>query len=417
MFEVHIIGAGLAGLATAVRLAENGVRTTLYEAAGHAGGRCRSFHDHTIDRQIDNGNHLVLSGNTAISKYVGRIGARPRLREIDPARFPFIDLKDGLHWTLEPGRWPWWVLQDHRMPPDVSAAALIRDLLALARATSNPTVGDCLDTESASYQRLWAPLTVAALNTEAATATANGLWAVVRETLLKGERASRPMLAREGLSAALIDPALSWLAGNDSSIRFGARLRALECHGNRVARLLFSDEAIELNGQDKIILATPPNVACELLPELTPPVSFSAILNAHFVAPRNVVLPANTPFMGVLNGTAEWIFQRDDVISVTVSSANRFADDSNDELATMIWRDVATVLRQPGAPLPPYRIIVEKRATVAQTPAWELCRPDPTTSYGNLILAGDWTRTGVPATLEGAVRSGFSAADIALAQR
>src|SRR5665811_869793 len=109
--SVHIIGAGLAGLATAVRLVEQGARVTLYEATNQAGGRCRSYLDPVLGITIDNGNHLLLSGNKAALGYLETIGARDRLIGPSTASFPFIDLATRERWTLRAnnGRLPWWI--------------------------------------------------------------------------------------------------------------------------------------------------------------------------------------------------------------------------------------------------------------------------------------------------------------------
>jgi monoamine oxidase len=108
---VHIVGAGLAGLAAAVRLTQSHRTVAVHEATAYAGGRCRSYHDSATDMLIDNGTHLLLSGNHAALSYVGTIGSSAGLHGPKEAEFPFIDLANGKQWTLRFGesRFPWWV--------------------------------------------------------------------------------------------------------------------------------------------------------------------------------------------------------------------------------------------------------------------------------------------------------------------
>jgi uncharacterized protein with NAD-binding domain and iron-sulfur cluster len=113
--------------------------------------------------------------------------------------------------------------------------------------------------------------------------------------------------------------------------------------------------------------------------------------------------------IGVVNGTVEWIFAFPDRLSVTISGADRLLDQSREELAALIWRDVAAVAGL-GAELPPWQVVRERRATFSATPEQDAKRPPAATSWRNLYLAGDWTGTGLPATIEGAIRSGERAA-------
>ena len=272
--RIHVVGAGLAGLAAALRVGDAGAQVIVHEAAGQAGGRCRSYVDSALGIKIDNGNHLVLSGNHATLTYLARIGAADRLTGPAEAEFPFVDLAQKQRWLLKPnpGRVPWWIFAKTRRVPETRAA----DYLKIARlmwAGADATVEVALDPRSVLYRRLWRPLLLAALNT---------------------------------------DPA---------------------------------------------------------------------------------------------EGSAR--------LAVTISGADRLLDVEREELAEKIWREVAEIVGI-AAPLPAWQIIKERRATFAATPEQNAKRPGAATRWHNLALAGDWTATGLPATIEGAIRSGNRAADVVL---
>jgi hypothetical protein len=116
--------------------------------------------------------------------------------------------------------------------------------------------------------------------------------------------------------------------------------------------------------------------------------------------------------LGLIGGTAEWLFVRDGLASVTASAADRLAEEPSEVIARRFWLDTAKALGLPAAPQPPVRIVKERRATFAQTPDQEARRAGARTPWPNLFLAGDWTATGLPATIEGAIRSGERAAGL-----
>ncbi|MEM9761846.1 MAG: FAD-dependent oxidoreductase, partial [Pseudomonadota bacterium] len=119
---IHIVGAGLAGLSAALVAAEAGRPVTVWEAAGHAGGRCRSFHDARLDRMIDNGSHLILTGNDAVARYLARAEAPDALTPGEAA-FPMVDLENGARFTLRlsNGPIPWWVFDPASRVPSTRA--------------------------------------------------------------------------------------------------------------------------------------------------------------------------------------------------------------------------------------------------------------------------------------------------------
>jgi squalene-associated FAD-dependent desaturase len=408
--RVHVVGAGLAGLSAAVTLAGRGVPVVLSDAARQAGGRCRSYHDGVLDMEIDNGNHLVLSGNPAVGRYLGAIGAADRVSGPSRAEFPFFDVPTGRSWTLRPndGPIPWWILAAGRRVPGTRFADYLM-VATLMRRHAGRRIEEVLPCRGVLWEKFLRPLLVSILNTAPEEASADLAGAVMRETLAKGGGSIRPRVAMPSLTAAFVEPALQRLRQSGAEIRLGRRLSALKLKDGKVSGLTFVDGEESLGPQEKVILAVPPWTAQELLPDLVVPDAFCAIVNAHFkVAP-----PVGAPLLvGLVGGTAEWVFAFPDRLSVTVSAADRLVEMDTQELAALLWRDVAAVHRLDGPP-PPCRIVKEKRATFAATPAQDARRPSCPTRWANLFLAGDWTATGLPATIEGALRSGETAAALA----
>jgi squalene-associated FAD-dependent desaturase len=410
--RVHVVGAGLAGLAAAVALRDK-AEVVVHEAGPQAGGRCRSFFDESLGATIDNGNHLMLSGNRAAMRFVRTIGGEG-LEGPERAEFPFVDLRSGDRWTIRPnaGPLPWWIFSAARRAPGSSAS----DHLALAKlmgARKGACLADLISCSGAFYERFLRPVLVAALNTDPAIGSAALARAVASETLGRGGRACRPLVARASLSAAFVEPALKTLHRSDATVRFNHRLRRLIFAERRVGALDFSDEMVLLGPKDVVILATPAQVAASLAPGLRAPSAHNAIVNAHFMIDPPAGFP---PLLGVVNAETEWIFSFPGRLSVTISDANRLLDRSREALAETIWSEVAA-LTGLGPALPPNRIIKEKRATFAATPDQNAKRPGTKTRWANLKLAGDWTATGLPATIEGAIRSGEAAAREALSAR
>jgi squalene-associated FAD-dependent desaturase len=407
---VHIIGAGLGGLSAAVRLASLGRRkVAVHEATAFAGGRCRSYHDAAIGMTIDNGNHLLLSGNTAALAYLRDVGAEQRLIGPQHAEFFFVDLKSGARWTLKfnDGRLPFWIFDRNSRVPGTQPL----DYLSLARllwARDRQTVGEVIPCEGVLYERLVEPLILAALNIDPPQGSARLAAAIVRETLAVGGRACRPLIAREGLGPTLVEPALAFLKRRGATLYLEHQLRALAFADGRVETLDFGAETIALGADDTVILAVPPHAAAMLVRGLDVPNEFRAIVNAHFRIAPPADLP---PILGVLNATTQWLFSFPGRLSVTISAGDRLIDTPREELAATIWSEVARVTGLP-ATLPPWQIVRERRATFAATPAQDLKRPRTATNWSNLFLAGDWTDTGLPATIEGAIRSGNRAAQM-----
>lgn len=416
--QVHIIGAGLAGLAAALQLSLAGEKVTLYEAAPFAGGRCRSFLDREIGCRIDNGNHLVLSGNTAVGDYLFLTHALESMGGPGAPLFPFMDLGTGERWVTHMNRGfvPWWVFSPQRRvwgtkPVDYLSA------LKVMMAKTTDTTAECLNMDTVLYRRFWEPMIVGVLNTEPEIASAHLLANVLAQSFCAGGNACIPLIPQIGLSETFVLPCLNVLRQHGVEIRYNHRLRTIlrsqaENQKPEINELHFSNNGIvELGAKDWVILALPAWVIREVLPEVSTPTEFRSIINAHYRV-EGVSDPVG--FTGLIGGISEWAFARNNVISVTVSCAERYDNYATRDLVAPVWRELALLYDLDPDKVPPYRIFKEKYATFAATPAQNRLRPLAYTRWRNLALAGEWTATGLPSTIEGAVRSGFKAAQVVM---
>ena len=409
--EAYVVGAGLAGLSASVELARVGVRVKLADSAPRAGGRCRSYYDPQLGQTIDNGNHFTFSGNQAVRAYLETLGSFGALQGPPHADFAFHNLADGSRWTLRinEGRVPLWAFSKSRRTPGTR----LTDHLPLARLAmarrDGRSIGDMISSQGPFWRRVVEPMMLAVLNCPAAEGSAWLAARFLRESFLRGGRACRTMVAHPTLDAVFIDPALAWLKLRGTVPSFSELLRGIGFDGDRVATLDFGDH-VEKVGDAAVILAVPPWVAADMVPELTAPDQFCSILNGHFaIAP-----PAGAPpITALLGATSQWVVCHEARVSVTVSGADDIIDQDREALARKIWGEVCATLGMSG-PLPAWQIVKEKRATFAATPDQDAKRPTTQTRWQNLYLAGDWVQNGLPATIEGALRSGDSAARWAL---
>ncbi|WP_308914757.1 hydroxysqualene dehydroxylase HpnE [Jannaschia sp. LMIT008] len=413
--RIYVVGAGLAGLVAAEHLASRGGAVTILEASPKAGGRCRSYRDDRLGRVIDNGNHLILSANTAVLGWADRIGGADRLRMLDAA-FPYLDLDTGARWSLELGRGPFAALSPRARAPGTPLGPLLRDMVRLMTGPARRPLGRVVRDRGAHWRTFWDPLTRAVLNEPPEGGDAGLMRATLMRSFAKGGGTARPVVAPDGLGAALIEPALDRLERAGATIRYRTAVQGLSDDGSRVTGIHLRDADIRVGPGDRIVLALPPAPLAAVLPDLPLPAPGGAIANAHFVVP-GTDLP---PILAVLGATTQWVFRRGDVVSVTVSAAEDSALDGMDRAAALdhLWGEMRAILIAHGchAPRdrPAARFLREKAATFDQTPDGVRRRASTTMPWANLFLAGDHTDTGLPATLEGAVLSGQAAGRAAL---
>ena len=409
---VHVIGAGLAGLSAAVELQRRGRRIVLHDAHAHAGGRCRSWFDGTLNTTLDSGLHTVFAGQPATQRYLRAIGAADQLAGPALAECPVVDVASQQRWTLRfgNGRWPSWLFDAASRAPGTTPLDYLA-LAPLAFARTGRSLAQTMRCDGVLWDRWLRPCLRGGGNIEPRPASAARARAARRGACGAGGPGCRPLVARRGLGSAFVEPALRMLQYGGAQIRLNSRLDAFEfgAHGNAVDAVSIGGERIDLAPGDAVVLAVPPEVAQPLVPELAAPDTFSAVVTAYFAVDASTGNPLQTT---VVNGVVDAVRTGDGLLAATIRDAGRWLDMPRDTLARRIWEDVARVSGANPETIPAWQLVVEPRAGFAAVPSQEMKRPAVRTRWTNLVLAGDWIATGLPATIEGAIRSGQLAADV-----
>jgi squalene-associated FAD-dependent desaturase len=432
--RVAVVGGGWAGCAAALELAAQGASVTLYEASRTLGGRARVISSH--GRALDNGQHILL----------GAYGETLRLLRLIGVAEKSVLLRLPLQMCYPEGTGMEFIAPRLPAPWHVSLALLrsrgLRhaDRIALARFSTaarwmgwqlnqDCTVSELLarhDQTDTLVRLMWRPLCIAALNTPPERASARIFLNVLRDSLGARRSASDMLLPRVDLSALFPQHAARHIENRGGKVVLGARVERLERAdgGWRV------ETPVQGQAHDAVVLATPPPQAAVLLAALTqaaivPAFDWEAITTVYLQYGADVRLPRVFLALQDAPEAGHWgqfVFDRGQLngedaglLAVVVSTSGAALEQGNETLATQIAAQLAQALRMPALSAPQwFRVISEKRATFACTP--DLQRPSNDTGIEGLTLAGDYTASDYPATLESAVRSGTAAARLVLQQ-
>lgn len=440
-----VVGGGFAGAAAAIRLAQAGKSVTLVETRATPGGRVYSIEDRETGEAIDNGQHLLMGCYDRALETLDALGTKPLLRAQDSLRVDFADCSAlsgaaTIH-TLDTSALPGKAgvlaglaklgglpLRDKISAVRLSLAFALNRVRA-ERKTALEILREYNQSDNL-IRRFWEPIILATLNAEPSVAAASLLVAVFRKAFLGGTEASKLLLPSVELSETLA-PLPAWLERNGGCFR-QATATDFIVENNRVTGVRLSDGGTLR--AERVISAVPPRALRKLIPEDVHPnffaplskFEFSPIISVYMWFDRSFI---ETDFIAMLGTQTQWVFNRRAFcrsspeavrrfpghVSVTVSAGDGLIGQNNDAIAALCWEEIRRAFPAArAATLLRVRVIKEKMATLKITPEAEQIRLPAITPLDNLFLAGDWTSTGLPATIEGAAQSGRWAAQQAL---
>lgn len=401
-----MIGAGLSGLSAACYLSQKKKGLTIFEASGNAGGRCRSYHDKSLNLEIDNGNHLILSANKNFLEFCDLIKSSDSIN-LYKSRFNFYDIKNNNQWSIEPNKGiiPWWVFKSEKRVPNTSFLDYLK-ILKLKFCNNNDTVADLVGDQKKLFLNFWEPLTLGILNTPCDKASAKLLWIVLRESFMKGSEYCQIYQPKNNWNETLINPAIKFLKKNEVNINFNSLVKKFDISNNLIKKIHLSNKVIDISSDDVIITSIPPNGLSKLLPDQKLPNEFNTILNIHFKLKNIKMKKFSPPIIGVINSLTHWIFLKKDYVSITISSANSLLKLSSEELASKVWTEVKQTLEISQDEVPEFKVLKEKKATYEQSPENTNLVKNIKNLPKNLIICGDWTEKNFPSTIESSILSG-----------
>jgi squalene-associated FAD-dependent desaturase len=444
--DVIVVGGGFAGLAAATALAEEGARVLVLEGRPYLGGRARSWLDPESGQVVDNGQHLFMGCYRETLRFLSRLGTREHLA---------LQPRLTMHLIDRGGETGTFALPALPAPLDRLAAflrypgltmaerwGLTRVARAVRREAARPTgngpdaalerrtVTDWLDhlkQMDGAKRRLWHPISISALNELPDRASAAMLAPVLREAFLGGVDSSRLGVPSVGLSDLYAEPAAHYLRHRKCGVHLRSPVRRIVIEDGRCSGVMLGGGERVDGGAVVLTVAhsdlldlLPPEVAADPGFAGVPDLEWSPIVSVYLWFGGPVF---DLPFAALVDGTWHWIFDRRAIggreggaqgVTLVCSAARHLVDRSIESLVRSALDDLhAFVPESRRATLRRSLVIKEKRATFSPACGTAALRPAQQTPYPGFYLAGDWTATGLPATIEGAVQSGHACAHLA----
>lgn len=435
--HVLIIGGGFSGLAAGVALADRGAQVTLLERRGHLGGRAYSFLDTTTGDVVDNGQHLFMACYHQTREFLEKIGCGDRLKFQSSPRVDFFDRDHG-HTSFDCPALPAPLhafvgllkLKSLSLSEKLGTLKAARAFRPGTNGTTGLSVAQWLESLGQSpniRERFWYPMAIATLNQDPEVASARMLKKVL-ELGFGGKRADSSIgISKVGLSDLYTVNAREYIESRGGTVQTNAEVRALLSENGRITSCHMKDGGVI--AADYYVSTVTPGALLGILPCEMKNGAFAGLseLGASPIVSVNLWFDrplVDCEFAGMIGTRVQWLFNKDVInqenrrknhLALVISAAQDYVGLTKEALVQMAIADLGKVLPEArSANVVHSRVVKEREATISHTIESDRLRPDPVTTVSNLVLAGDWTNTGLPATIEGAVLSGNLAAETAV---
>lgn len=420
---VAVIGGGVAGLAAASLLAKRGYRVTVLEQKSRLGGRTYSFTDDVTGDTIDNGQHILMGCYDYTLRWLGEIGAIDNLSVFEDYRIPFA----APHKKLSPLRLPNWPSPLHLLAGILNFKNLsFRDRLKLLKAGvnlrksvgSDISVAQWLDQNGQSSdckKYFWQPVCLAVMNEDMESASAKVFATVLKAMFLRSRDASKFILSKSGLSELFVHRATDAVLNSGGSVYYNEAVKSFSVMDERFSGIETKTE--KHFDADILISAVPvwevtkiiPN---EILPLIAP--KTSPIVSIYVWCESSITISElfKGEFIGCIDTHIQWIFKKKNYLSITISDADEVASWERDRIDVMVRAELQALLNIKPEQIRRIQTIKEHRATFSITTNGPFIRPGVSTSYENLYVIGDWVDTGLPSTIESAVKSAYQCIEL-----
>jgi hydroxysqualene dehydroxylase len=420
MKKVVVIGGGLAGLSAAVHLASVKIPVTVLESASRLGGRVSSFHDSQFNTQLDNGQHIMMGCYNETLRLIKLINAQDNFYFQKNLEIIFYNSGKAYPLDANKGFFPFNLVKSllsFKLLKPVDRFNLLGFITMLPLSSSRDTInmnalGWLKQHKQGEQLRkiFWNTFIIGAMNTSPEKASAFLLRDILLKVFFSGRNSSVIIIPSKPLTEAFCTPAEDFLKKSGSEIVCSERVLSLEKDRskNKITKIFtnkriikdFSNviSAVPLYSLNKILKY---DIAGDFRPHYSP------ILSVHFKSEKVLF---SERFIAVTDSPIHWIFKHPEHYTIVISNADDLLILSNEELTNLIIKELKNQFSVSENDIKNLRIIKERRATFTPSADLLFTRPQSRTDFNNLFLAGDWTNTGLPATIEGAVLSGRKAA-------